>query len=277
MENGITARFTDVDIVAIRSTYQLFVEQRTYMPLNIRAGKYVQWRLAEMYGVSQATISKIVSFKIYQKVDGMPHPEWIWEKPRIGQTFGRLTVVDRVIRVKKRGRKVSYKYLCKCRCECGKELMVHVNSLWHGTTSSCGCYRVDAHLRHGLCRHPWYRVYMNMIYRCYNESCSCYNRYGGSGIEVCKRWLGPNGLYRFFMDMSRKHWKPGLELGREDTAGHYKPSNCWWVTRKMNHSDLRNSNRWQRFKSKWKVTEKAVADSLERLRFGVDSKHLLEV
>ena len=58
--------------------------------------------------------------------------------PRIkdltGQTFGRLTVI------KQAGRYGDGKVLWKCRCECGKERIVHGVDLSRGRTKSCGCF-----------------------------------------------------------------------------------------------------------------------------------------
>lgn len=49
----------------------------------------------------------------------------------IGQTFGRLTVIDKVL--------INNKTQWKCKCQCGKEIIVSTAHLRSGHTQSCGC------------------------------------------------------------------------------------------------------------------------------------------
>ena len=57
-------------------------------------------------------------------------------KVKIGQRFGKLTVV---------GRKPDG--TCICKCDCGNEKEVFVGNLTNGSTSSCGCIRVPTYSR----------------------------------------------------------------------------------------------------------------------------------
>jgi hypothetical protein len=52
-----------------------------------------------------------------------------------GQTFGKLTVIDRESKYERKG--VSW----NCICACGKKAVVKASRLKNGTTSSCGCYQ----------------------------------------------------------------------------------------------------------------------------------------
>lgn len=54
-----------------------------------------------------------------------------------GFRFGRLTVLGFV------GRSPTGVLMWSCRCDCGRERVVHANSLRSGHTSSCGCVRLD--------------------------------------------------------------------------------------------------------------------------------------
>lgn len=64
--------------------------------------------------------------------------------------------------------------------------------------------------------------------RCLNKNVPDYLNYGGRGVQVCERWLGPEGFICFLADMGeRPH---GTSLDRIDVDGNYDPSNCRWAT-----------------------------------------------
>lgn len=54
-----------------------------------------------------------------------------------GQTFGRLTVIEKDVEASKSHGRAYW----KCRCSCGKEKTVAGLSLVRGATQSCGCLR----------------------------------------------------------------------------------------------------------------------------------------
>lgn len=58
-----------------------------------------------------------------------------------------------------------------------------------------------------------------------------YAKYGGKGITVCDRWLGPDGYKNFLADMGRapsSKWS----LDRVDNTGNYTPENCRWTDKR---------------------------------------------
>ncbi len=92
-----------------------------------------------------------------------------------------------------------------------------------------------ANLTHGGCsggrNSPEYQSYSAMLHRCYNPERSNYGQYGGSGIEVCDRWRGPEGFSNFVADMGSRPF--GTSLDRRDGTLGYTPENCRWSGRQV--------------------------------------------
>ena len=145
-----------------------------------------------------------------------------------GKTFGRLTVISRVVDKNSK----ATKWLC--RCECGNECVVHAGSLRGGHTKSCGCLRVkachDVATTHGLSKTSLHGVWLNMRRRCLDVRCKSYKSYGGRGIGICEEWLD----FKTFYEWATTHgYSKGLTLERVDVNGDYKPENCTWITKKQ--------------------------------------------
>lgn len=162
----------------------------------------------------------------------------------VGQKFGYLRCLS--IEHKQNGH-----YYWKCRCKCGAFVTVNISKLRNGHTKSCGCYRQYVtsmrSLKHGESNNcgdtPEYRTWTNMKTRCYNPKIKYYSDYGGRGIKVSQRWLGPCGYKNFLLDMGRKP-NVSLSIDRINNDGNYSPSNCRWATRQeQNLNTRRNKER----------------------------------
>ena len=121
-----------------------------------------------------------------------------------GQKFGRLTVKEKV------GSK-NQKTVWLCECECGQETEVVTNKLTSGHTKSCGCYRNEFGVVHGMINHSAYNTWKSMMARCYNENHTYYSYYGGKGITVCDEW---HDFDTFCKDMGER--PEGCSLDRID-------------------------------------------------------------
>lgn len=127
-----------------------------------------------------------------------------------------------------------------CRCECGTETRKAAEMVKTGRTKSCGCLRVDASKTHGLYRHPLYRIWYGMIWRCSSPNAHEYPAYGGRGITVCERWLGlPDGLLNFAADVGPRP-SPDHSIDRRDVDGNYTPANCGWATPPEQYANRRS-------------------------------------
>ena len=152
-----------------------------------------------------------------------------------GNRYGRLTVVRRS------GTRDGH-VVWECVCDCGNTVDVIGNLLKCGKTQSCGCYKRertgDAHRTHGQSKSNLHVAWQHMKQRCSNPKNKKYCYYGGRGISVCPEWED----YEPFKEWAIKNgYKDGLTLDRIDVNGNYEPSNCRWVTWKVQQNNKRNN------------------------------------
>lgn len=152
--------------------------------------------------------------------------------------YGRLMVLETYFKRLPNGKRATF---AMCRCECGTEKEVQMNSLKTGNTKSCGCLSrdvlVERNTVHGQRFHPAYDTYNGMMARCYNKNKSGYPHYGGRGIKVAEEW---HDIKNFLNWCENNGFEPDLQLDRIDNEKDYSPSNCRFVTQTVN---LRNTRR----------------------------------
>jgi hypothetical protein len=155
-----------------------------------------------------------------------------------GDRYGRLVVVEEVEPAVRTGRT---RRAVRCLCDCGNEVVVLLNNMRVGDSSSCGCLHSENSITHGrtIGGKPGstYQIWKAMRQRCTNPSYVGYSRYGGRGISVCERW---NSFELFLEDMGERP-SGRHSIDRRNNDGNYEPGNCRWATRtEQNRNSIKN-------------------------------------
>jgi len=79
-----------------------------------------------------------------------------------------------------------------------------------------------------------YRIWKGMRGRVNNQNADHYKYYGGKGITVCIEW---EDFIIFKKWAMRNGYDDTLTIDRIDCNGNYEPSNCRWVTKKVNNQN----------------------------------------
>ena len=126
------------------------------------------------------------------------------------------------------------------KCSCGNEKEYTIQQLRAGKTNSCGCLRKEITSKraktHGGANTKLYNVWKAMRQRCNNPNCSDYPYYGARGITICKDWEDFSNFSNWAMSSG---YKPSLTIERTDNDIGYSPSNCCWVTMKIQAKNRR--------------------------------------
>lgn len=155
-----------------------------------------------------------------------------------GNKYNRLTVLSRY------GYSADRRITWKCKCDCGKIVIVAGKHLKNGSVKSCGCLNKELIAKrnyvHGKRHTRLYRIWLVMKNRCNNPNDKYYYCYGGKGIKVCDEWA--EDFMSFYNWSIANGYSDKLSIDRIDSDKGYQPDNCRWATNKEQQNNKTNNH-----------------------------------
>lgn len=150
-----------------------------------------------------------------------------------GERYNRLTIIKELEKVEN-----DRRFLC--RCDCGNEHSVSLNSLRMGNVKSCGCYRKEKlsqlYKKHGKSKLKY--IWSTMKGRCLCVTNNRFKYYGKRGITIAEEWLFFDNFQIWAL---ANGYKEGLSIERSDVNGNYEPSNCTWIPKSDQPKNARSN------------------------------------
>lgn len=83
-----------------------------------------------------------------------------------------------------------------------------------------------------------HNIWLTMRQRCEKPNSSGYYKYGAKGISVCEEWNN----FEHFRDWAFANgYQDDLTIDRINPCGNYEPSNCRWVSQKIQQNNRSNN------------------------------------
>jgi len=155
-----------------------------------------------------------------------------------GQTFNRLTVIERV--------ENSKPIRWKCICDCGNTTIVETGPIKSGHTKSCGCLHIEIcrelgfrSSTHCMTNTPEYKSWECIKQRCNNPNDHSFNNYGGRGIVLCDKWQ--NDFVAFYKHVGPR---PSIfhSIERINNNSNYEPGNVKWASAQEQANNTRRNH-----------------------------------
>lgn len=196
-----------------------------------------------------------------------------WIKPKINKwdVYGNLTIISEAQPYISPNWKRHTKVLVKCLC--WKVKWIRMYNLIKNLTRSCWCLNKYQKRKDWLYNTPFYRVYHNMMQRCYNTNHSHFKYYWALWVTVSDKWRESfdnfrDDMYESYLEHKKNNTSTCLDKDiychkNHISPTHYSSKTCSWVTSdiNMNHMNLVR-NKW--LSKEKNQTKKIVASILNR-------------
>lgn len=124
------------------------------------------------------------------------------------------------------------------KCQCGSEFKCVKTNINNGNTKSCGCRKSNCKKeKHNLIGTRIYRIWVSMRGRVKSKKYDDFNVYMSKNIVVCKEWN--ESILSFYKWAIENGYDDNLSIDRINNDGNYEPSNCRWVTQRVQNSNTR--------------------------------------
>lgn len=144
-----------------------------------------------------------------------------------GQIFGDLTILRKGPKIKAARKNLEERW--RCRCSCGRELIVPKYYLVRkpNPKTHCGCKTATIK----SLNEREYRIWIMIHQRIYNPKHNSYEHYKAKGITLFPGWHKdkPDGFKKFFEHVGKSPG-PGYSLDRIHNNRGYEPNNLRWAT-----------------------------------------------
>ena len=160
---------------------------------------------------------------------------------RIGERFGRLTIVEE--KEPKLYKPRTYARIFLCKCDCGNMVVASYTNLKAGNVRSCGCLKKDcgkgilSNESQNQDKLRLHMIWKSMKNRCSANSGKHYKNYKLRGIS--EEWK--NDFNTFYEWAINNGYYPTLSIDRIDGTKGYSPDNCRWATAKMQANNIRTN------------------------------------
>ena len=158
-----------------------------------------------------------------------------------GEKFNKLTVLelDHIEQKHYKQNKANIEFY-KCKCDCGKIIIVQKAYLKNSHVQSCGCLNLANHTKHNGKGTRLYRIWAGIKNRCNNPNADAYKNYGGRGITICNEW--ENDFINFRNWALENGYNDNLSIDRIDVNGNYESNNCKWASEQEQSNNRRKNH-----------------------------------